>query len=150
MDRRSKFKQGLCSLYLPYYEALCDELPEEWQPYSGYRTFDEQNNLWAKGRSLHGDIVTDAKGGESAHNWGCATDWIIWKDNNPVWIPREDKRWDEYIKAVENVGLKSGKDFGDVDHNELKISCGWKKILAFYDREGSISAYQQIEDAIMQ
>ena len=38
----------------------------------GLRTFEEQDELYAKGRSKSGDVVTNAKGGESNHNYGLA------------------------------------------------------------------------------
>ena len=41
---------------------------------SGTRTYAEQNSLYAKGRTKPGPIVTNAKGGESNHNFGIAWD----------------------------------------------------------------------------
>jgi len=42
--------------------------------YSGLRTFEEQDKLYAKGRSIPGRIVTKARGGQSMHNYGLAVD----------------------------------------------------------------------------
>ena len=39
-----------------------------------FRSWDEQDVLYAQGRTKPGNIVTDAKGGESYHNWGLAFD----------------------------------------------------------------------------
>ena len=36
----------------------------------GYRTYREQDELYAKGRTMPGSIVTKAKGGQSNHNFG--------------------------------------------------------------------------------
>jgi hypothetical protein len=41
---------------------------------SGFRTFAEQDALYAQGRTTPGNIVTPARGGESAHNYGLAVD----------------------------------------------------------------------------
>jgi len=41
---------------------------------SGNRTYKEQDALYAQGRSKPGDIVTNAKGGYSDHNFGIAFD----------------------------------------------------------------------------
>lgn len=41
---------------------------------SGSRTFDEQDSLYAQGRTRAGKIVTKAKGGQSWHNYGLAFD----------------------------------------------------------------------------
>lgn len=40
----------------------------------GHRTFAEQDELYAKGRTAGGSIVTNAKGGYSNHNFGLAFD----------------------------------------------------------------------------
>ncbi|WP_370514461.1 M15 family metallopeptidase [Alteribacillus sp. YIM 98480] len=50
----------------------------------GYRTLEEQNNLYEKGRSQPGSVVTNAQGGESYHNYGLAIDFAInrrWRNN---------------------------------------------------------------------
>jgi len=39
-----------------------------------FRSWDEQDTLYAQGRTIPGSIVTDAKGGESYHNFGLAFD----------------------------------------------------------------------------
>lgn len=44
---------------------------------SEFRSFDEQNKLYAQGRTTVGPIVTNAKGGESFHNYGVAFDVAI-------------------------------------------------------------------------
>jgi len=40
----------------------------------GYRTFAEQNTLYAQGRTTPGSVVTNARGGFSNHNFGLAFD----------------------------------------------------------------------------
>ena len=41
---------------------------------SGFRSFKEQDKLYAQGRTKPGNIVTNAKGGQSMHNFGVAFD----------------------------------------------------------------------------
>jgi peptidoglycan L-alanyl-D-glutamate endopeptidase CwlK len=41
------------------------------------RTFAEQDGLYAQGRSKPGAIVTNAKGGQSYHNYGLAIDIVL-------------------------------------------------------------------------
>lgn len=41
---------------------------------SVFRSWDEQDGLYAQGRTAPGPIVTDAMGGDSYHNWGLAFD----------------------------------------------------------------------------
>lgn len=140
-DRRAFFRKGLSSLYVPFYDALCGKLGPEWQPYSGTRSFQDQETLYAKGRTIFPIgpqfIVTDAHGGESAHNWGCATDWT-WFDpaGHLVWLKKEDPKWKEYIEAATAAGLRPGAEFGDVDHNELKLSVPWTHVLKYFNDGG--------------
>jgi len=56
------------------------------------RTNAEQASLYAEGRTAPGRIVTNAKPGQSAHNYGLAIDIVpvingklCWDDANPVW-----------------------------------------------------------------
>jgi peptidoglycan L-alanyl-D-glutamate endopeptidase CwlK len=47
-----------------------------------YRSIEEQNALYAQGRTTKGNIVTNAKGGSSFHNYGLAFDIAILLDND--------------------------------------------------------------------
>ena len=85
---------------------------------SGYRTYGEQMALWAKGRTSPGGKVTNAKGGQSAHNFGIAIDFIPDKDLKtpgiqPDWSPEAFK---VLIEEVEKRGLHSGHKYADVPH----------------------------------
>jgi peptidoglycan L-alanyl-D-glutamate endopeptidase CwlK len=54
----------------------------------GYRSIEEQNNLYSKGRDASGkvvnkkDVVTNAKGGQSYHNYGLEIDVVAMENNN--------------------------------------------------------------------
>ncbi len=67
-------------LYPPFLRAVTALLDEAFQQgtsywaVSGFRTYGEQMALWAQGRTTPGAVVTRAKGGESAHNFGVAVD----------------------------------------------------------------------------
>ncbi|SRR6266498_3187206 len=58
----------------------------------GLRSWDEQNTLYAKGRTAPGKIVTKAPGGHSQHNFGMSIDCapveanvIDWNIAHPAW-----------------------------------------------------------------
>lgn len=123
-DRRGVFRAGLHSLYLPIYDSLCASLPPEWQPYYGVRSMEEQDSLYAQGRTVPGSIVTWARAGDSPHNYGCASDWTYWAGNSPVWMDISDPRWHIYAKAVLSANGEWGGMFKRPDgpHNELKLS----------------------------
>ncbi len=153
-ERRKRFRLGLHSLYLPVYDAICAELPIEWDPCQGLRTVQYQDGLWEQGRSIPGPgatkenplgrTVTNARGGESPHNYGCATDWIIWEKGQPVWIRDTDPRWKVYFDACAKAGAKLGADFGDLPHNELRIRVRWTKVFEAYMQRGAIGADEMI------
>jgi peptidoglycan L-alanyl-D-glutamate endopeptidase CwlK len=59
---------------------------------STYRDNDSQNALYAQGRTTPGKIVTNAKAGQSWHNYRCAVDVVPlvhgkpdWDGSHPVW-----------------------------------------------------------------
>ena len=59
---------------------------------STYRDIESQDALYAQGRTAPGKIVTNAKGGQSFHNFRCAIDVVplvngkpIWDGNDPIW-----------------------------------------------------------------
>ena len=57
-------------------------LPFTCKIISGIRTFAQQDELFAQGRTKPGRIVTNAKGGESNHNFGIAWDIGIFDGRN--------------------------------------------------------------------
>lgn len=86
---------------------------------SGYRSFEEQNELYAKGRTKPGPIVTRAKGGQSSHNYALAFDVVpIVKDkadwNSPL--------WDKIGQLGKSFGFNWGgdwKNFVDKPHFDM-------------------------------
>ena len=53
--------------------------------YSTYRDIEAQNALYAKGRTVKGNIVTNARGGDSFHNWRVAFDFVPMVHGKPAW-----------------------------------------------------------------
>lgn len=105
------------------------------------RTFEEQNALYAEGRTTKGKIVTFAKSGMSWHNYAMAMDIVILydKDNNGTF---ETASWDEnaHFKMVVNYfkshGWKWGGDFSsfkDSPHFEKTFGLTINQALAKYN-----------------
>lgn len=72
--------------------ALCKQEGIDLLVTSTYRDIESQNALYAQGRTTPGKIVTNAKGGDSWHNWRCALDVVPlvngkpdWDGSHPVW-----------------------------------------------------------------
>ena len=89
----------------------------------GLRTIQEQNDLYALGRTKPGKIVTNAKGGYSWHNFGLAFDFTIIKDNKAFW-DTEHPDWIIVQAIGRQLGFKQttisnkGKTWIDAPHFE--------------------------------
>ena len=126
-------------------EALISKLEPELQPIArqflanaraaghriiltqGRRTIAEQNALFAKGRTEPGAKVTNAKGGDSPHNYGLAIDFCFldakgkasWADSHP---------WAAVAAFGKALGLTWGGDWKKfVDRPHLELSEAFKK-----------------------
>ena len=87
----------------------------------GLRTFAEQDELYAKGRTTPGAIVTQARGGESNHNFGLAVDLCPFTDDKPNWNAPMSV-WAAIGASAAAHGLEWGgqwKKFIDKPHVEL-------------------------------
>lgn len=152
-ERRLHFRQGLNPLYAPYYDKLCLELSvESWAPYYGIRSFEDQDRLYAQGRTAPGQIVTNAKAGQSPHEYGCASDWAYFIEGELIWLDSHDERWNDYFAACLKVGVILGETFHhpDTDHNELVIAHSWSKVLEIYTDRGEQEAFNFIEQSYAQ
>ena len=81
-----------------------------------YRSFEEQDALYAQGRTKKGNIVTNARGGQSLHNHRVAFDFAPVKDGKIDW--NDTKTWEALGKLGEQVGLEWGGrwKFKDMPH----------------------------------
>ena len=67
------------------FRKLCADQGMDILIYCTYRSPEEQNGLYAQGRSEPGKIVTNARGGESWHNHRCAFDFVPMVAGKPAW-----------------------------------------------------------------
>jgi hypothetical protein len=87
----------------------------------GLRTFAEQDALYAKGRTTPGAIVTQARGGESNHNYGLAVDLCPFTNDKPDWNAPMAV-WAAIGSSAAERGLEWGgqwKKFLDKPHVQL-------------------------------
>ena len=117
----------------------------------GLRTIEEQNDLYAQGRTKPGNIVTKAKGGSSYHNYGLALDFAILvdKDNSGTfdelsWDIRKDNDkdgiadWLEVVKVFEAAGWEwGGRWHSIVDYPHLQKTFGhnWRELFYRYSNK---------------
>ncbi len=91
-----------------------------------YRTFEEQDELYAQGRTKPGKIVTNARAGESYHNYGLAIDVVEIKPNFGYEKGYDQKRWSLIGKEGKAMGFEWGGDFKNlVDKPHLQMTFGY-------------------------
>lgn len=69
------------------------------------RTNEEQSDLYAQGRTAPGPIVTKAKAGQSAHNYGLAVDVVPIVNGKPDWMGTHPI-WEQVGKLGQDAGLE--------------------------------------------
>jgi peptidoglycan LD-endopeptidase CwlK len=115
----------------------------------GLRTFKEQDGLYNLGRTVAnpvgktpkktlGNIVTNAKGGQSIHNYGFAVDIVLIIDGKVAsWDTKKDwdqdkvSDWDECVKVFAKHGWEWGGNwakFKDMPHFDKKNFNNWKTL----------------------
>lgn len=111
----------------------------------GLRTIEEQNNLYAIGRTIPGKKVTNAKGGKSYHNYGLAIDFAIMYDMDSngsfeklSWDifydhDKNGKRdWMQVVDAFKAKGYGFGGDWKSLkDYPHLEKTFGFKPTQLF-------------------
>ena len=88
----------------------------------GFRTYQEQDALYAKGRTAAGSIVSNAKGGESNHNFGLAFDIVGIKDGKLDY----DLDWN----LISSIGKAKSFSWGG-DWKELKDKPHFENMFGF-------------------
>ena len=78
---------------------------------AGFRSWDESDRLYAQGRTAPGPIVTNARGGESYHNWGLAFDAAPFEFNM---VTKDIAKFKQMGSLGERVGLQWGGTFKDI------------------------------------
>src|ERR1043166_5001097 len=89
---------------------------------SGTRTYEEQDAVYALGRTKPGHIVTKARGGFSNHNFGIAWDIGIFKGDEYI---EESSLYDRAGVIGREMGLEWGGDWqGITDKPHFQVKTG--------------------------
>ncbi|RAP75173.1 peptidoglycan-binding protein [Paenibacillus montanisoli] len=89
-----------------------------------FRSWDDQDRLFAQGRWLPGDIVTNARGGDSYHNWGLAFDAAPYENGE---ITTDNEKFIKMGRLGQQVGLEWGGTFKSiVDYPHFQYTFGLK------------------------
>lgn len=126
------------------YDEICDALTGRAMCRFGFtlRTFAEQNELYAQGRTKPGHIVTKAKGGLSMHNYGLAIDIVLIIDGKTAsWDVKGDfdgdgkSDWMECVTIFKQYGWEWGGDwkFYDAPHFQKSFGYSVRQLLALHE-----------------
>lgn len=110
-------------------QAAEDATGYQWVVTSGRRTMEQQSVLYQQGRTLPGKVVTNARPGQSAHNFGLAADLAPMR-NGKIWWDAPRDVWKEMADIAVGMGLVSGyyfKTIFDAPHVESK---DWREVRA--------------------
>jgi peptidoglycan L-alanyl-D-glutamate endopeptidase CwlK len=97
---------------------------------SGTRSFAEQDELFAQGRTKPGKIVTKARGGFSNHNFGIAFDVTIFTGSTDPEKAKTPVFESPVYKAIGALGTELGLEWGGnwktiVDEPHFQLRPGW-------------------------
>ena len=147
-------------LYQPFADQLRDlesrlsaaKLP--FNLFMGLRTFEDQDALYDQGRTKPGQIVTNARGGDSWHNYGLAADYVLdGQTEKPgiqwSWDIRADLNadrrndWLQMAEIAVSCGLEAGyfwKKFPDAPHMQNRYGLTLAEIKEIYRTSHSLKA----------
>jgi len=109
----------------------------------GLRTFAEQDALYAQGRTKKGKIVTNARGGQSFHNFGLAIDVCEIRDGKAIW----DCDWARIAPVAKRLGWEWGgdwKSFPDRPHFQKVFGRSTAQLRELHAALGDPEGYVEI------
>jgi peptidoglycan L-alanyl-D-glutamate endopeptidase CwlK len=148
------------AMYQPFLEKLnalvlaCQARGAIYVATSGLRTFDQQNALYAKGRTAPGGVVTNARGGYSPHNFAVAVDFCRHKG-----ATYEGKLDPDYRDSANTIlgeeAAKLGLEWGgawtsikDTPHVQLPLKAKgltWAMLRDWYAKGGQAEVVKQLD-----
>jgi peptidoglycan L-alanyl-D-glutamate endopeptidase CwlK len=149
----------LARLYPPFLERVSEVVAKcrhvhgvDYWATRGFATYLEQRKLWTQGRTVEGAIVTWAKPGESAHNFGLAIDFAA--DSLPD-VPKLQPSWrpESYAVLGEEArlaGLVWGGTFRRPDRPHVQWPAMVSAMQLFpvreaFEREGLRAAWDAVD-----
>jgi peptidoglycan L-alanyl-D-glutamate endopeptidase CwlK len=147
-------------LYPPFAEKLlqlveaCEAQGAIYIATSGVRTYQEQNELYAKGRTAPGGIVTNARGGYSPHNFHIAVDFC--RHSGTSWSGKLSPNYkDSAYTILGQEAAKLGLEWGgawtsikDTPHIQLPIKSqglSWSILRSWYDEGGIQNVFSELD-----
>ena len=148
IDRLSNLHPDLAERLLRVYVHMFLEHGLTMRCTEGVRDFNRQASLYAQGRTTPGDIVTNAKPGESIHHYGLAAD-SCFKGNDPYM--NKTKNGELYWRAFGNFcrieEIEWGGDFQsikDMPHAQKTYGFSVSEMKSMYQQDGFTTLWKAI------
>lgn len=100
---------------------------------SGYRSNAEQQRLYNQGRTTPGNIVTNARPGQSVHNYGLAIDFFLVSDDGNTALWTVNNKWKRVAAIGKSMGFQWGGDwrsFPDYPHLDMQKGLSLSQLAA--------------------
>ena len=104
-ERIKKLHPAAQPVFRRFIEMCEDQLGITLRITQGLRTIDEQDALYAKGRTEPGPRVTNAKGGSSFHNYCLAVDLAVLEPGGSI-------DWDYNMALLKPIAASMGIEWG--------------------------------------
>lgn len=114
--------------------------------HTGFRSWEEQDRLYAQGRTTKGNKVTNAKGGQSWHQYGIAADIVFREKGKWSWSPKHD--WDRLDEIGISLGLVKGPKW-DRPHFEWARKMSLAKARELYKRGGLQEVWKELNGKVV-
>ena len=138
---------------LRYFESRLAAAKLPFHLFMGLRTFEDQDELYAQGRTKPGKIVTNARSGDSLHQYGLAADYVLdgqvekpgiqWSWNTRADLNADRNDWLQMGEIAESWGLEWGgrwKRFPDLPHVQNTYGLTLAEIKEIYRNGRGIKA----------
>lgn len=144
---------GLNLLYPPFRaqllraldEAKCAGIP--FQVFETFRSRARQKHLYDKGRTTAGPRVTNAKPGQSFHQYGIAADLVLWIDGRWSWS--ETHLYRQAGPIFEKNGMQwLGRTSGDLVHYQMR-NMDIDVLKTMYQATGFEGVWQYLDKIIL-
>ena len=125
------------------YNECVKATPKGIHPYitEGYRSFERSAALYAQGRTKPGQIVSNAKAGQSYHNYGLSFDMAIQVNGKFDWSVNHN--WMVCVNIFKAHGFFWGGDFSgkfkDYPHFENRFGLNWREMLKRHEAKDFIT-----------
>lgn len=125
-------------------KAVAGSMGCDYVMISGNRTWGEQDALYAQGRTVPGQVVTNARGGFSNHNFGIAGDFGVFRGG--TYLDETDAKTAAAVHRAcaahaEGCGLDWGgrwDGFPDLPHYEISTTLSMEQKRRRYEQTGTV------------